>query len=353
MGPRRIGASAGLLVLVAASGAAADKFAGAFLESGAGARALAMGNAYTAVANDASAIYWNPAGLASTERHEFLASHEFKFGNLVDYSFLGGIYQVRQRNGRLALGIIRLGIDNIAFTDSSLWDDKNGNGVVDCLQPGDTGYDPNGGADNCEFSYNEVTDADKIRFENDSEYGIFLSYAQPAGSWHLGGSLKLIRQSVGEYSSFGFGLDFGLIRRDVFRNLDVGLALHDITGTYLSWSTGRKETIPPVPRLGVAYTIPSAALRGIFLLSSDIELHFDNRRTADQLWAGSTSANLSWGLEFSMQNRLALRIGLQEESFQAGAGLAAGPVHFDYGFVPDPRNDLDMSQRLAVRYVGP
>lgn len=333
----RTGASLACLVLLASSGARADKFAGAFLEGGAGARALGMGNAYTAVANDASGIYWNPAGLASTDRHEFMASHEFKFGNLVDYSYLGGIYQVRQRNGRIGVGVIRLGIDNIAFPDSSLWDDANQNGEID---PG-------------EFSFDEVRDADKIRFENDAEYGIFVSYAQPAGSWQLGGSLKLIRQSVGEYSSFGFGLDLGLLRRDIVSNLDVGLALHDITGTYLSWSTGRKETISPVPRLGLAYHLPSQALRGAFLISTDLELHFDDRRGADQFWAGSTSANLSWGLEFSMQNRMGLRIGMQEESFQAGAGLSAGPVSFDYGFVPDPRSDLDMSQRLAVRYVGP
>ena len=38
------------------------------------ARALGMGNAYTGVANDFSAIYWNPAGLAQ------LQSSEFSFG---------------------------------------------------------------------------------------------------------------------------------------------------------------------------------------------------------------------------------------------------------------------------------
>ena len=38
--------------------------AAAFLEIGVGARAMAMGGAYGAVANDASALYWNPAGIA-------------------------------------------------------------------------------------------------------------------------------------------------------------------------------------------------------------------------------------------------------------------------------------------------
>jgi len=39
--------------------------------TGVGARALGMGNAYTGVANDFSAIYWNPAGLAQLPYNEF------------------------------------------------------------------------------------------------------------------------------------------------------------------------------------------------------------------------------------------------------------------------------------------
>jgi long-subunit fatty acid transport protein len=38
-----------------------------FLDIGVGGRALAMGEAYVAVANDASAIFWNPAGIAQLE----------------------------------------------------------------------------------------------------------------------------------------------------------------------------------------------------------------------------------------------------------------------------------------------
>ena len=193
-------------------------------------------------------------------------------------------------------------------------------------------------------------DADKIHWVNDAEYGVFLSYAQPAGRWQVGGNLKLIRQSVGEFSSFGMGLDLGFLRRDLLPNFDAGLTLHDLTGTYLSWSTGRKESIPLVPRLGWAWRHPSETLRGVLLLTGDVDMHFDDRRMADQLWAGSLSANLHWGLEFTMQNRLALRLGLSESEFQAGAGLVAGPVRFDYGIVPDAQ-ELDVSQRLALRYV--
>ena len=55
------------------------RFAGAvetasFLNVGVGARGLGMGGAYTALADDADAIYWNPAGLAQVAKHEFQAS---------------------------------------------------------------------------------------------------------------------------------------------------------------------------------------------------------------------------------------------------------------------------------------
>ena len=55
------------------SAGAAD-FAAAFLENGMGGRALGMGGAFTAVADDATALYWNPAGLVWRKGGEALAS---------------------------------------------------------------------------------------------------------------------------------------------------------------------------------------------------------------------------------------------------------------------------------------
>ena len=48
---------------------------GSFLKIGIGARAVGMGGAFVAVANDPSAIYWNPAGVASIVRREAAISH--------------------------------------------------------------------------------------------------------------------------------------------------------------------------------------------------------------------------------------------------------------------------------------
>ena len=46
-----------------------------FLKIGVGARATALGEAFVAVANDPTAIYWNPAGIASIQRQEVQLSH--------------------------------------------------------------------------------------------------------------------------------------------------------------------------------------------------------------------------------------------------------------------------------------
>lgn len=48
---------------------------GDFLSWGAGARALGLGKAFSAVVDDASATYWNPAGLASLQRGELTGLH--------------------------------------------------------------------------------------------------------------------------------------------------------------------------------------------------------------------------------------------------------------------------------------
>ena len=48
---------------------------GYFMGMGAGARALAMGGAFTSIADDVSAGYWNAAGLAFLKGGELTAMH--------------------------------------------------------------------------------------------------------------------------------------------------------------------------------------------------------------------------------------------------------------------------------------
>ena len=76
---------AGLLVLAAQAGWAAET--AAFLDIGVGARAAGMGGAYTALADDANTVYWNPAGLARLEKREASVSHA-ELGRSTRHDFL-------------------------------------------------------------------------------------------------------------------------------------------------------------------------------------------------------------------------------------------------------------------------
>ena len=95
----------------------ADKYAGEFLSLGAGARPLGMGGSFVAVADDATATYWNPAGLGGLDRTEITFMHAGIFG-LDSYDFIN---YVQPLGGVGAFGVswIRLGIDDIPITE--LW----------------------------------------------------------------------------------------------------------------------------------------------------------------------------------------------------------------------------------------
>jgi hypothetical protein len=53
-----------------------------FLSIGIGPRANAIGGAFTSIANDASALYWNPAGAASLDQYEAMFTHTSLFNDL-------------------------------------------------------------------------------------------------------------------------------------------------------------------------------------------------------------------------------------------------------------------------------
>src|ERR1044071_1299461 len=60
---------------------------GEFMQWGAGARSLAMGRAFLAVSDDASATYWNPAAMTQIKRKEVMALQATLFQQ-TNYSFL-------------------------------------------------------------------------------------------------------------------------------------------------------------------------------------------------------------------------------------------------------------------------
>jgi len=74
-----------------------------FLKLGVG-RAEGMGGAFTGLADDVTAIYWNPAGLAKLESPEVYASHQ-SFLNEVSHEYIAYAHPLKPGNSWGVLGI--------------------------------------------------------------------------------------------------------------------------------------------------------------------------------------------------------------------------------------------------------
>ena len=114
------------------------KYAGEFLSVGAGARALGMGGAFVAVADDGTAAYWSPGGLSSLERREVDFMHSQQFDNLVKTNFISYVHPTSNW-GTFGISWLRLGVEDIprtGYIDSNEnihqdYNDINDNGVKD------------------------------------------------------------------------------------------------------------------------------------------------------------------------------------------------------------------------------
>src|ERR1700741_1862482 len=105
-----------LPALLAPGTARATRYAGEFLRIGVGARALGMGSAFAGLADDGTAAFWNPAGLATLSSREVTAMHAEQFGSIVKYDFLSYTMPLGapgQPKQAFAISLIRLGVDNI------------------------------------------------------------------------------------------------------------------------------------------------------------------------------------------------------------------------------------------------
>ena len=79
-----------------------------------GSRPLSMGGAFIAVADDANAITWNPAGLPGLRRTEFTSTYADLYDMGINQSYLGF---VRPFSDRIAIGI---DWSNVGFDDKEL-----------------------------------------------------------------------------------------------------------------------------------------------------------------------------------------------------------------------------------------
>ena len=97
------------------------KYAGEFISTGVGARALGMGSAFVSVVDDVTAGYWNAAGLASIDYQQASAMHSERFAGIVSYDYAA--YARPYDNDRvISFSMIRLGVEGIPNTTNALLD---------------------------------------------------------------------------------------------------------------------------------------------------------------------------------------------------------------------------------------
>lgn len=88
-----------------------------FLKIGVGARSTALGESYVAIANDASALFWNPAGLVQAKNNQLMFSHTQYVAD-INHEFFGAFYKLTSSDA-IGLSVISLGTDDMLVTNET------------------------------------------------------------------------------------------------------------------------------------------------------------------------------------------------------------------------------------------
>jgi len=324
------------ILLICAPPARATKYAAEFLKVPVGARAIGMGSAFVGVADDATAPYWNPAGLIYLPYKEVLPQHSEQFGSLVNHDYLGAVFPLGGAPGHqqaIGIGLVRLAVDDIPVTPrpGSL---RPGIDFLD-FGPDNDEITPDPGQGNGVWDPGErLLDLDLYQASS-SDMALLLSYARHRGThWAFGGTFKFLRQSLpdtipGQHvTSFGAGVDVG----GLFMPTDAvtfGVVAHDLTTSYLSWSNGTRELVVPTLTTGAAFHFFPAE-RHSLTWALDLGWGFEGRKLDSELKIGPVTTDLRTGLEYWYRNTLALRSGISGKDLAFGAGVRYKHVGVDY-----------------------
>ena len=248
------------------------------LREGVGARAEAMGGAYTAVVGDQTAASWNPAGLGALKGKDFLVTHHSSFQE-IQQTYGGWAYGNTRAGVALSLGIYSVGGIEARTGPSA--------------QPSGT------------FGIYEINAG--------------LSYAKRIKKGLYGGTTaRVLHEAIGPERASGFSVDLGVLYRFSGERLTVGASYRNL---------GRMEALDvertPLPetfRAGIAWQ--TGRLTGSFDLSAP-------RRG---------SVGLHTGLEFRLKGALCLRAGYRSgidiRDWSFGIGIQPGGWRIEYAYVP-------------------
>lgn len=230
-----------------------------FLEIGAGARATSVGSAFVGLADDVSAVYWNPAGLAQLS------------GPAISIMDRLSVLDTNYANTTAAFPVGNLGVVGFNLT-------YYGVGNV-------TTYD------------NEGKETGTL---TDTEAAFALSYAYGLDELLVGGNLKYIYKRLDLSDTYtqagGIGFDAAVLYK-LTESFSVGAILHD--NFKVTYSDDHEETVPMSISAGCAYRLNFDDKHSLALM-----LDFDQvQRHPLKLHLGS---------EFTLFNLLAIRVGIDD-----------------------------------------
>ncbi len=311
-----------------------------FLNIGAGARGLAMGGAQVASVNDATAGYWNPAGIANITNTSFAAMHADYFSGIGKYDFIAGAAPMANGNRSLGITILRFAVDDIPNTLYLV--------------------NPDGS-----INYNNIQSFSSADYAGLFSFGQQLS-DDPDYKVSVGANVKIIYRKVGTFANaWGAGLDGGFMIQTP--TWSFGITAKDITSTYNAWrfhfTDKEKEqlylTNNSIPIKSTESTAPSVVVGGAYnfefsekfslLTEGSLNFTFDGKRNT-VISSNPVSVDPHIGIEGNISNSVFIRAGIN--NFQkaladgdiqnqkkvwiyqpsVGAGFRIGNATIDYAF---------------------
>jgi Type IX secretion system protein PorV len=271
-----------------------------FLKIGAGARAAAMGESFVAVANDASALFWNPAGITQFSGNEVTIGHANWFVD-IKHQVLGAVYHL-STDDAVGLSVVSLHMDDMERTTET--------------QPLGTGT---------YFTYGDLA--------------VGVSYSRRlTEQFSFGATVRYVEETLDVLKMRGVLVDLGTYYWTGLGTARFSAVVTNFgsqvkpTGTVDLYGGGQisqfQEFTPPTMfRFGFAIE-PYQDESNRVTLSAQLNHPNDN------------SENISLGAEYGLMKSFFLRAGykinVDEEQFSAGVGVEqpVGPVELglDYGF---------------------
>lgn len=276
-------------------------------EVGAGARAFGLGRAFVALADDPSAIFWNPAGLEYAPRISFSLFHTPLVVSGASYDFVGFLYPTLQF-GTIGIGYSRVGVGDI----------------------------------NVVTEYNQVLQGVSADYDFSE---IYIAYAKKI--WYgvtPGITFKVQRQSFSYTNQVtsAFGLDAGLMYRPEFdspflRNLSFGFHFQNLVKPQLKLGANT-DTLAYQLTFGVMKSLPIGQSGKLNILLDYAQGEFEG---------GVIHA----GGEYVFRDMGTVRAGFDQGTPAFGAGVRYKFVDIDYAFGNlSTEGDFGASHRFSITF---